>query len=764
VIQIFYSRKNLFLIFLLQFLSIPLFSQAQHDAVNGNLVQFNDNGAWCWYQDERAVIDLIGNKLILGSDASNNGFGGNPREGDVEAVIVDLLSRFMQKSTLKDGSSSSSTFYADDHNAPAFVVRPDGKYLAMYAAHFGDTSSHFRIYENNAWGTENLFRWKTEVPGGSNFQTTYSNVYYLSSYNRMYNFVRGNNKSPNSMISYDLGDTWSYGGQLTTSGNVGYNNGYYRYWGNGVNRIDFIFTEAHPRDFYTSIYHGYIQDSMSYKSDGTLVDANIFDQNDIPSPADFTLVFADNTMINGTAMRRCWNTDVVRYSDGVIATIVTARANQYTGNDNTINPDHRFIYCRYDGSNWLYTYLGKAGPKLYGSEADYTGNAAIHPNDPNTIYISTTIDPRDETDLGVHEIFKGTTDSDGASWSWTPITSNTTPPSGGEEGGNLRPIIPSWDKNNTALLWFRGTYFSAQNFDAAIVGIIDSKEESQELMNYVDANASNTTLSNGDSLTTTGPDANQGADDDQWHIRTGYGNGGSVYTSSEIGGENAPILKTKIYITDAGTYDVWINFWMNPSADWRVKAGLSESAMQVFRQRGAEMVEGGEYSASIVISGNGNTFLYQAYLGRIEAAGNDSFEVYIDDDARQVGSTTLIGNTARTWYDGVSYAMVNEEVVGSIEYSQKIEVDLISKYELSRNYPNPFNPATIIKYSIPVKSFVNLEVYDIIGNKIAILVNEEKTPGNFSVSFDGSNLSSGVYYYRIKAGDFVKAGKMILLK
>ncbi len=756
-----YRVNILFPIFITLFLDSDVFSQEQHDIVKGTLIQFNDNGAWCWYQDERAVIDITGNKLILGSDASNNGFGGSPREGDVEAVIFDINKRSIEKTILKDGASSPSTFYADDHNAPAFIVRPDGKYLAMYAAHFGDTSSHYRIYEAGSWGTEQLFRWKQEVPGGANFQTTYSNVYYLSAYNRMYNFVRGNNRSPNLMISYDMGDTWSYGGQLTTSGNVGYNNGYYRYWGNGIDRIDFIFTEAHPRDFYTSIYHGYIHDSSSFKSDGTIVDENIFDQDDIPAPADFTLVFADNTMIGGAAMRRCWNTDVVRYDDGVIATIVTARADQYTGADNTINPDHRFIYCRYNGSAWSYTYLGKAGPKLYSSEADYTGNAAIHPNDPNTIYISTTIDPRDVTDLGVHEIFKGTTSDDGDTWDWTPITWNTTPPSGGEEGGNIRPIIPAWDENNTALLWFRGTYFSAQNFDAAIVGIIDRKSEAVQSLNYIDANASNTTLSDGSTLITTGPDGNQGGDDDQWHIRTGYGNGGSVYTSSETGnGENAPVLKTKVHILESGTYDIWINFWRNPDADWRIKAGFSENDMKVFRQRGSEMVQVGEHGASILINGGGNTFLYQAYLGRLEAADNDSFYVYVDDDARQTGSTSLVGNTARTWYDGISYATVAQEVIPS----EIIGINLISMFQLGQNYPNPFNPATTINFSIPVKSIVNLEIYDLLGNKVATLVNEEKSSGNYSVSFDGSSFSSGIYYYRISAGSLVETRKMILLK
>jgi hypothetical protein len=136
-------------------------------------------------------------------------------------------------------------------------------------------------------------------------------------------------------------------------------------------------------------------------------------------------------------MRRCWNIDVQRYDDESIATLVSARANNNEGGSSSaINPDHDFIYCRYDGVKWTSTYLGKAGLKLYASEQDYTGLGALCPNDPNTIYLSTPYDPRDDTNLGVHEIFKGVTTDHGATWSWTAITRNSV-------RDNLRPIVPS---------------------------------------------------------------------------------------------------------------------------------------------------------------------------------------------------------------------------------------------------------------------------------------------------------------------------------
>ena len=89
---------------------------------------------------------------------------------------------------------------------------------------------------------------------------------------------------------------------------------------------------------------------------------------------------------------------------------------------------------------------------------------------------------------------------------------------------------------------------------------------------------------------------------------------------------------------------------------------------------------------------------------------------------------------------------------------------IVSDFKLYQNYPNPFNPATTIKYQIPELSFVTLKVYDIIGNKIATLVNEEKSTGTYEVKFNLVGLPSGIYFYQLLAGKFIDAKKMIILK
>jgi len=85
-------------------------------------------------------------------------------------------------------------------------------------------------------------------------------------------------------------------------------------------------------------------------------------------------------------------------------------------------------------------------------------------------------------------------------------------------------------------------------------------------------------------------------------------------------------------------------------------------------------------------------------------------------------------------------------------------------FELSQNYPNPFNPSTTIKYSIPTSEFVTLKIYEVLGNEVGTLVNEEKPAGSYEVDFDAANLSSGIYLYKLQAGAFVETKKMLLIK
>jgi photosystem II stability/assembly factor-like uncharacterized protein len=127
-----------------------------------------------------------------------------------------------------------------------------------------------------------------------------------------------------------------------------------------------------------------------------------------------------------------------------------------------------------------------------------------------------------------------------------------------------------------------------------------------------------------------------------------------------------------------------------------------------------------------------------------------------------------------------SYSFIDEDIIpgkyqyrlkqidydGSFKYSEVIEVSCLQpdRYSLSQNYPNPFNPSTKIKFSIPEVSKVMLKLYNLLGEEVATLVNEEKVAGYYTVEFNASSLSSGVYFYKLQAGSFVETKKMVLMK
>jgi|GEM_PF-5013123 len=114
----------------------------------------------------------------------------------------------------------------------------------------------------------------------------------------------------------------------------------------------------------------------------------------------------------------------------------------------------------------------------------------------------------------------------------------------------------------------------------------------------------------------------------------------------------------------------------------------------------------------------------------------------------------------------VKYRLKQIDNDGDFEYSDimTINLDAPTKYGLSYNFPNPFNPSTTIRFSVPQSEHVKLIVYDVLGREIAMLVNEVKDPGSYEVNFDASNLSSGVYIYRLTTEANTIERKMLLLK
>lgn len=117
------------------------------------------------------------------------------------------------------------------------------------------------------------------------------------------------------------------------------------------------------------------------------------------------------------------------------------------------------------------------------------------------------------------------------------------------------------------------------------------------------------------------------------------------------------------------------------------------------------------------------------------------------------------GSSGDDWNWAVSKRIIVKLPTGVTGNSTEIK-----EFSIGQNYPNPFNPSTVISYQSPVSGFVTLKIHDVLGNEVATLVNEVQNAGSYSVNFEGSNLSGGVYFYTITAGDYKETKSMLLIK
>jgi len=144
--------------------------------------------------------------------------------------------------------------------------------------------------------------------------------------------------------------------------------------------------------------------------------------------------------------------------------------------------------------------------------------------------------------------------------------------------------------------------------------------------------------------------------------------------------------------------------------------------------------------------------------------GDDANNQGGNDNENAIGANHQINLFSTAWYCEAldTFGVMKEkDFVSNVEPINQVTP---SNFSLDQNYPNPFNPSTTINFSLPVEAFVTLDIYNAIGQKVASLVNETKSAGNYTVDFNASTLTSGIYFYKISAGSFTETKKMILMK
>jgi hypothetical protein len=266
---------------------------------------------------------------------------------------------------------------------------------------------------------------------------------------------------------------------------------------------------------------------------------------------------------------------------------------------------------------------------------------------------------------------------------------------------------------------------------------------------------------------------------DVWLIKT-KSNGDTVWART-FGGSNRDVGESVQQTFDdgyiiigrtrsfgVGDYDVWIiKTDENGDTVWTKTFGESNR----------------EYGKSIQQTTDGG-YIIAGHTTSFGAGNEDVWIIKTDENGDTVWTKTL-GGSNEDFGESIQQTIEGGYIIAGITNSIgagendawliKLEADspsevinggkiIPSSFSLSQNYPNPFNPATTINYQIPELSFVTLKAYDVLGNEIVLLVNDEKQVGSYEVEFDARTLPSGIYFYQLKAQNFVETKKMVLLR
>ena len=324
---------------------------------------------------------------------------------------------------------------------------------------------------------------------------TYSNPYQLAAEaGKVYDFCRDLNFNPTVLTSTDAGATWS-APQLFIKTGTGGTRPYVKYCSDYFSRIDFLYTDGHPRDLNNSLYHTYYANGALYQTDGTFLKSfgaiPLLHDSGERGTVIYQYSAADTSDPNDhIPAGRAWCWEIVYQTNGWPACVFSVQRDGVAGSDWTGDRIY-YYYARWTGTNWQKRFIAQAGRPLYSSEDDYAGGIALDPEDPSVVYVSTdAATPFDLTTisnvpLAAHfELYQGRTTNGGLSFAWTALTTNSTV-------DNFRPYVPRNRRGVPALIWFRGSYPTFTSFTTSVVGLFTNEFPRAGLLAYWPLDAAN---------------------------------------------------------------------------------------------------------------------------------------------------------------------------------------------------------------------------------------------------------------------------------
>lgn len=446
-----------------------------NSAAQTNLAVLTTDGAWTWYNDPRAVFH--NGALYFGyvrSDGRSALSAFNPQTGAKTDLFTSALSQF------------------DDHNNPALLVKSDGRMLALHARHGSDQFFSYRYsFTTNPVTAANWSAEQTIPNTGAG--VTYANPYQLANEGgKIYNHMRDLNFNPTIITSTNGGTNWSLP-QLFIQNGGGSIRPYVKYSSDYISRIEYLYTDGHPRNITNSLYHLYYEGGAFYKTDGALVKnlSSLPIQHGSGETGSVIYQYSEAPTNDPNAhipTGRAWCWEVVRPTNGNPVCLFTVQLDQVTG-PNWFDDRIYYYYARWTGTEWQKRFIAQAGRPLYSSEDDYAGGICGDPQNPNVIYISSNaqnpFNLSDTTNVTLranerYEIFRGTTADGGLTFSWEQITTNSAK-------DNFRPYIPRHQGGAPpVVVWFRGTYPTFTTYDCEVVGLFNQPVPKPPRVSIVD--------------------------------------------------------------------------------------------------------------------------------------------------------------------------------------------------------------------------------------------------------------------------------------
>jgi hypothetical protein len=340
----------------------------QQSPAQTNFATLTSDGAWTWYNDPRALF--------------HNGklYYGYVRAGNSRTALSVFNLATGDSSNLFD--SGFTQF--DDHNNPGLLSKSDGKLLAIYARHGSDQYYSYRTA--NTTTPTNTANWNAELNiANSGASMTYANPFQLSAESgKIYNFCRNVNYNPTVYTSTNGGTNWSAPQHFIQTGTGGAIRPYVKYASDYTSRMDFLYTDGHPRDVANSLYHLYYEGGAFYKTDGTLVKnysaLPILHDSGERGSVIYQYNAADQADPNEwipTGRAWCWET--AYQSNGAPVSVFTVQRDNVTGPTSGVDDRIYYYYARWTGTNWQKRFIAQAGRPLYAAEDDYAGGICIDP-------------------------------------------------------------------------------------------------------------------------------------------------------------------------------------------------------------------------------------------------------------------------------------------------------------------------------------------------------------------------------------------------